>query len=624
MHDGPNRRLTPLFQQTTQLSSRSAKAGRRRKVRSSECGMLKTTRGSNGMTLRTYEAKVLKPQDEYAYRAAGFLPYRLDADGNVEVLVGVERYRERGLKWSFLGGRREKGDDGSFATAVRELWEETGREMDLDVITKTIQTSTDLRVFWLPSGKYALFLCGVSSLSGWSKNISERYNEMPRSERPDEADMASLHWLPLQYVSKFFAEGSYVPPDYTPPPEPDCLPLKLNYANVRPPMSQILLSVAFWRCLFQSVSEHERRRSFPFPHALGFDTSVFKRLFSDLLPRPSLARREDLRRPKATGTAPAAARRPDRAIKVPPLATGQRRHNLTEASVDLTALTKAEGEPAVVGERADASGAGGSFVSVTSIRQLLLATSVAMAEGSRRSTVPLTQPAPRPAEPPPSNATGGGAAAAARVTVVDLRSKLTLPNQSRVNATFFTQASPPRNTTSDQSTLNDTALAVPTTRPPRARRRRGRRGRGGKGALELPNQSRVNVTAFTGSTPRDVTPPLDGESSDPGQRSVGVMADDVSPHTVMDPHDDLWEHAEVDIIHDMLAVDSADGTSTSADFDRDGPHTALNRRNGARRKRKTYNLRLGVGGGAASADGRPVTRDKADGEGELVRVRPRK
>jgi hypothetical protein len=85
-----------------------------------------------------YLAHALTAEDRLSYKAAGLLGYRVDASGEVHVLLArqAREARSRNVQgrmarvrvgtWNLLGGRRWKLELSAHVTAAREVCEETG------------------------------------------------------------------------------------------------------------------------------------------------------------------------------------------------------------------------------------------------------------------------------------------------------------------------------------------------------------------------------------------------------------------------------------------------------------------------------------------------------------------
>lgn len=139
--------------------------------------------------------KTLNEQEAVGYKSAGILPYRKDEEGKVWVLLGIER-RTRAdptLYLNFLGGMRHKPDVDAVETAVRELFETTGRllanEKVMD-IANNLRTKEDAQVMWIAAGKYALYPYELDH----DLDIHERYNDVPKTSFNT---VHSLHWVNL-------------------------------------------------------------------------------------------------------------------------------------------------------------------------------------------------------------------------------------------------------------------------------------------------------------------------------------------------------------------------------------------------------------------------------------------
>lgn len=82
------------------------------------------------------------------YRGAGVLLFRLNKDtGEYEVLLGKRSIRQGYGKWAIPGGGMERHDVDYKACAFRELWEETGIDINLIQTKYLDEIKTDIPFF---------------------------------------------------------------------------------------------------------------------------------------------------------------------------------------------------------------------------------------------------------------------------------------------------------------------------------------------------------------------------------------------------------------------------------------------------------------------------------------------
>jgi hypothetical protein len=105
-------------------------------------------------TKNPYVDKKLKINDGICYHAAGMLPL-VFSDKGLGVCM-ARRTKEQ--DYTFLGGKRELGEWVK-QTASREVWEETGRFLDMGQIQDCVRSAWT--VVWGGTSKYALFMSGV-------------------------------------------------------------------------------------------------------------------------------------------------------------------------------------------------------------------------------------------------------------------------------------------------------------------------------------------------------------------------------------------------------------------------------------------------------------------------------
>eukprot|EP00045_Choanoeca_perplexa_P017703 m.262812 g.262812 ORF g.262812 m.262812 type:complete len:2053 (+) comp17609_c0_seq1:93-6251(+) len=134
------------------------------------------------------------------WKSAGVLPIMMDADGTLRILLAHEyRSDSHGSRLNFLGGKRDPGERTPQSTAGREFQEETGKQVSADSRTLAAALDpdhADTKLFWLPAGKYFLFVHLVQGKS-WA-TLPERYADKGYYRRGAEAQ--SLGWLRLQTV----------------------------------------------------------------------------------------------------------------------------------------------------------------------------------------------------------------------------------------------------------------------------------------------------------------------------------------------------------------------------------------------------------------------------------------
>lgn len=119
------------------------------------------------LTKHKYLGRRLRENDAMYYSAAGVLPYRIRAKGQVEIFMGIEdMYDKVKKKWrknqiNLLGGKRERTDMSPKNTGVREFWEESGGLLGPEQTTRMMRGLDT--VLWFNGGKYAVYLYPVDS-----------------------------------------------------------------------------------------------------------------------------------------------------------------------------------------------------------------------------------------------------------------------------------------------------------------------------------------------------------------------------------------------------------------------------------------------------------------------------
>jgi len=186
-------------------------------------------------TPHPYLERKLRPEDAERYAAAGVLPYLsedglhdslLSLSGGMELIVGGPaslaagaptlpgpgmrspvgplgntfvllarqgpgKRRKRYLaKLQLLGGKREGGDVGPLATALREIREETGGLLNAASVRRELLGP----VLWIPEGRFALFLYGMQPHQ--RKVLPSAFEG--RANAPEvKGEVESLEWVPL-------------------------------------------------------------------------------------------------------------------------------------------------------------------------------------------------------------------------------------------------------------------------------------------------------------------------------------------------------------------------------------------------------------------------------------------
>ena len=189
-------------------------------------------------TPHAYLERKLRPEDAERYAAAGVLPYLsedglhdalLSLSGGMELIVGGPaslaagapslpgaqspgirspvgplgntfvllarqgpgKRRKRYLaKLQLLGGKREGGDVGPLATALREIREETGGLLNAASVRRELLGP----VLWIPQGRFALFLYGMQAHQ--RKVLPSAFEG--RANAPEvNGEVESLEWVPL-------------------------------------------------------------------------------------------------------------------------------------------------------------------------------------------------------------------------------------------------------------------------------------------------------------------------------------------------------------------------------------------------------------------------------------------
>ena len=111
-----------------------------------------------------YYGNVLRPEHERLYRAAGTLPYRINADGTLDVLLGAKKGSEDYDRstWNILGGKRKIFDSNPLSTAAREAEEETLRSLRAVEVESALRRERN-SVLWLPDASYILHLARIEN-----------------------------------------------------------------------------------------------------------------------------------------------------------------------------------------------------------------------------------------------------------------------------------------------------------------------------------------------------------------------------------------------------------------------------------------------------------------------------
>lgn len=139
----------------------------------------------HGVKGSAYLSASLRQEEEKTYMAAGVMAYRR-SPGGIEVLLGRQSLRQgksRAGTWSFIGGKRDPGENSSAGTAAREACEES-----MGHVTKDWLAAARLNnpaVLWQPVGSYAVYLAeverpGTASVS--ASGVSDLVARLPTGE----------------------------------------------------------------------------------------------------------------------------------------------------------------------------------------------------------------------------------------------------------------------------------------------------------------------------------------------------------------------------------------------------------------------------------------------------------
>jgi len=145
------------------------------------------------LTTYPYLATELRENDSRGYRAAGVLAFS-EREGQRYVLMGSElRKNSVEPQLTFLAGKREPSDRDAEYTAAREMWEESGRLLNLPALYTALRSAPDRQVLWISAGKMALYLLNTKDLYLVPDIMPELYDNL--QNRPAFSEMSQLHWI---------------------------------------------------------------------------------------------------------------------------------------------------------------------------------------------------------------------------------------------------------------------------------------------------------------------------------------------------------------------------------------------------------------------------------------------
>jgi hypothetical protein len=150
-----------------------------------------------------YISDSLRPEDEQGFCSAGIIPYFLDRDGTVFILL-LEQFRTTNLGLNFAGGRRESYPDNngilnpetSVQTAKCEFIEEVScliNDKDIQLLNE-IQESNLTKVLWTGKNKMALFFLKVK----FNLTTLQHNQNIPKN-----SEAQNFYVMPIDEMFKF-------------------------------------------------------------------------------------------------------------------------------------------------------------------------------------------------------------------------------------------------------------------------------------------------------------------------------------------------------------------------------------------------------------------------------------
>lgn len=154
----------------------------------------------------SYITADLLEQEVQGYKSAGVLPFRKDENDKVWLLLGVERRKRSDPTpyLNFLGGKRDQNDSDAVDTAVRELFEETGKllaEERVLEIAQSLREKADRQVMWVAAGKYALLPYEMNH----DFDLPERFGSAQANRAFSPVN--SLHWVEISELLESVKQG---------------------------------------------------------------------------------------------------------------------------------------------------------------------------------------------------------------------------------------------------------------------------------------------------------------------------------------------------------------------------------------------------------------------------------
>jgi hypothetical protein len=127
----------------------------------------------------------LQTRDAAGFAAAGVLPWRV-VDGRAEVLLALE-HRHGVIRLNLVGGKRDTRAETPWATASRELSEES-----LGLIT--LDEGSIWAVLWLMPDKFALFVPAVAVEPTTAASFESSWAQS--ATRPNDTGLVGMLWVP--------------------------------------------------------------------------------------------------------------------------------------------------------------------------------------------------------------------------------------------------------------------------------------------------------------------------------------------------------------------------------------------------------------------------------------------
>lgn len=170
-------------------------------IRECKCGIF--NKYKQKINKNFYISDSLRTEDEQGFCSAGIIPYFLDNDGTVFILL-LQQFRRNKLGLNFAGGKRESYPDNngilnletSIQTAKCEFIEEVScliNDRDTQLLNE-IQESNLNKVFWTGKNKMALFFVKIK----FDLNILQHNQNIPKNSEAQD-----FYIMPVDEMFKF-------------------------------------------------------------------------------------------------------------------------------------------------------------------------------------------------------------------------------------------------------------------------------------------------------------------------------------------------------------------------------------------------------------------------------------